>query len=295
MQNRFWNRNRGKAAGAIGVAAALGFAIAASAGPGGKPDFGLGTIFGYKFNDLNGNGRDDGEPRIPGVTILLNGLDDPSVSDSTVTNGLGEFTFSQLVRQNYSVCEVALPPLSPTTPECVQVALFGKAPEARVVFGNRVLPSPSPNPSPSVSPSPTPSSSPTPLGCTRTQGYWGSSPAGQALLIALVSPGTLSLGTVAYTAAQLDDILDQPAGGNALLILAHQLIAAKLNILAGASSGPIAATITSADTAIGALIVPPVAGGAFVDPSSSLGGTMTSLATTLDTYNNGSLGVPHCP
>lgn len=289
MKKNILAGNWGKAAGAACAVAALGFALSASAGPGGGHGTGLGSIFGYKFNDLNGNGQDDGEPRIPGISILLNGLDDPSVSDSAVTNGLGEFTFAPVPRQNYSVCEVALPPLSPTTPECVEVGLFGKNPEARVVFGNRVLPSPSPNPS--TSPSPTPS------GCTRTQGFWGSSPAGQALLVALVNTigGSLSLGTVAYTPAQLDDILDEPTGGNAILILGHQLIAAKLNILAGASSAPIAATIASADAVIGAMIIPPVPGGVFVSPAVPPGPTMVSLASTLDQYNNGNLGVPHCP
>jgi hypothetical protein len=52
-------------------------------------------------------------------------------------------------------------------------------------------------------------------------------------------------------------------------------------------------TISQADVAIGALVIPPV-GSSTVDPSSELGQQMTALATTLDTYNNGNAGVPHC-
>jgi len=104
----------------------------------------------------------------------------------------------------------------------------------------------------------------------------------------------MNLGNVAYTASQLDDILDEPSGGNALLILAHQLIAAKLNILAGANPAPVSSTIASADEAIGSLVIPPV-GADDVDPSSPLGQTMVGLADTLDDYNNGNSGVDHCP
>jgi hypothetical protein len=82
--------------------------------------------------------------------------------------------------------------------------------------------------------------------------------------------------------------------GNALLILADQLIAAKLNILAGADGSPVATTITDADTAIGSLVIPPVGSGN-VAPSSPLGQTMVSLGSTLDNYNSGMLGVDHCP
>jgi hypothetical protein len=103
----------------------------------------------------------------------------------------------------------------------------------------------------------------------------------------------MNLGSVAYTAAQLAQILDEPAGGNALLILGHQLIAAKLNILNGANPAPIAATITQADTLIGSLVMPPIGSGD-VDPSSALGQQMVAAGSTLDSYNNGDLGVPHC-
>lgn len=77
--------------------------------------------------------------------------------------------------------------------------------------------------------------------CTFTQGFWKNhGPAGCASgnntnqWPASVLSGGMTLGTVHYTAAQLCSIFNTPAGGNGLLILAHQLIAAKLNIISGA-------------------------------------------------------------
>jgi hypothetical protein len=241
----------------------LGTTLAMSAFAGGN----TGSIAGYKFNDLNSNGQDDNEPRLQNFEIhLSNGLIDWTSVD-------GDFGFIQLELGKYIVCEISPAPWIPTTPECVEVELTEKSPDAMVNFGNHI--------------------STEGKGCTRTQGYWGSSPAGQARVPVLV-PGTMMLGTVAYNAVQLDDIFDQPVMGNAVLILAHQLIAAKLNILAGSSSASIAATIISADTALGALMIPPV-GGAFVAPASPLGTTMVSLGATLADYNEGKLQVPHCP
>lgn len=131
------------------------------------------------------------------------------------------------------------------------------------------------------------------VGCTRTQGYWGSSPAGQARLIQLVGMSGMMLGSVNYTAAQLDDILDQPSGGNALLILAKQLIAAKLNVLNGADDSEIDDEIDMADGLIGSRVIPPV-GSDTVSPASALGQQMTQVAGVLDDFNNGQLNVPHC-
>jgi hypothetical protein len=124
--------------------------------------------------------------------------------------------------------------------------------------------------------------------CTSSQGYWkthyqGSWPAS-------VLSGGLTLGTVPYTAAQLESILNTPpAGGQGLLILAHQLIAAKLNIANGADGGAVASTIATADALISGLVVPPVGSGSLA-PSA-----VSGLTTTLDNYNNGLIGPGHCP
>ena len=117
--------------------------------------------------------------------------------------------------------------------------------------------------------------------CTYTIGYWKNHPE--------VWPvGSLTLGSVNYTAAELLAILGEPAAGNGLIILAHQLIAAKLNIQNGANPAAIAATIAAADALIGALVVPPI-GGDSLTPAS-----VSALAQTLDDYNNGLIGPGHC-
>lgn len=112
------------------------------------------------------------------------------------------------------------------------------------------------------------------LPCIKTQGFWKNHPEAWPVT-------SLTLGTVTYTQAQLLAIFGQPAGGNGLISLAHQLIATKLNIAAGANPGPIAATVAAADAQIGGLVVPPVGGG-FLAPGTTSGNTQT-----LDDYNNG--------
>jgi hypothetical protein len=120
-----------------------------------------------------------------------------------------------------------------------------------------------------------------PNNCTFTQGFWKTHPG--------VWPvGSLTLGTVSYTAAQLLSIFNTPAGGNGLLVLAHQLIAAKLNIANGADGSAINSTIVAADALIGGLVCPPVGSG-FLSPAST-----NSLTNTLDDWNNGVTGPGHC-
>jgi len=115
--------------------------------------------------------------------------------------------------------------------------------------------------------------------CAHSQGFWKNHyPASWP---SSVISGGLSLGSVNYTAAQLESIFTTPVGGNGLISLAHQLIAAKLNILNGANGSSIAATIAAADARIGSLVVPPV-GGDTLAPS-----TTGALITALDAYNQG--------
>ena len=117
--------------------------------------------------------------------------------------------------------------------------------------------------------------------CTRGHGFWKQNPSAWPV-------SSLVLGTVTYTAEQLLSILSQPAHGNGLVILAHQLIAAKLNLANGADPTPIAATIVAADAQIGGLVVPPIGSG-FLDPDDT-----DPNSKPLDSFNNGNLGVPRC-
>lgn len=70
------------------------------------------------------------------------------------------------------------------------------------------------------------------------------------------------------------------------MILAVQLIAAKLNITAGSDPTPIASTITHADSLLSMFSdkLP-----YHVAPSSAIGQMMVSDGKTLDNYNNGRL------
>lgn len=95
------------------------------------------------------------------------------------------------------------------------------------------------------------------------------------------------LGTISYNKSQLIIILNTPVGnGNkadASLILAHKLIAAKLNIAGGVvASTEILDSIASADALIGANIIPMK-----IKPNTTLGQRMVAIALLLDNFNNG--------
>ena len=77
---------------------------------------------------------------------------------------------------------------------------------------------------------------------------------------------SLRLGSVVYTKAQLLNILDRSAQGNGLVSLVHELVAAKLNLLAGAQASPsLLLAVQQADALIGSLVVPPYGNG-FLNP-----------------------------
>ncbi|TGE27370.1 hypothetical protein [Hymenobacter metallicola] len=118
---------------------------------------------------------------------------------------------------------------------------------------------------------------PQPLHCNYTQGYWKNHPESWPV-------SSLTIGTAnplkSYTKAQLLDVLKTPVKGNGLIALAHQLIAAKLNVALD-NDPAIQTTIAQADALIG--------------NRSLFGGTLTTaqtsaLVTALDAYNNSN----HC-
>jgi hypothetical protein len=117
--------------------------------------------------------------------------------------------------------------------------------------------------------------------CTYTQGYWRNHQDAWPVT-------SLALGTVTYQAAELMAILDDPAEGNGLVILVHQLIAAKLNIANGADPSAVQQAITDADNMIGALVVPPIGTGYL--PVGQTG----DLTETHTEYNEGTIGPGHC-
>jgi len=130
----------------------------------------------------------------------------------------------------------------------------------------------------------------TDTGCTYTQGYWkthGYAPTGNNTNQWGMT--SMQLGTVTYTDAEMQAIFNTPVQGNGLVAMAHQLMAAKLNIAHGAASTAIAATIVAADNMIGTLVIAPVGTGSL--PSS----TTSGLTDALRNYNEGATGPGHCP
>jgi len=119
--------------------------------------------------------------------------------------------------------------------------------------------------------------------CRFTQGYWKNHPEAWP-----VGSTPMFLGTVSYTQAELLQILNQPANGNGLVILAHQLIAAKLNTFLAAPPPSIATAIAQADAMIGNQVVPPIGNG-YLDPSQT-----DALVIQLDDFNNGKTQGDNC-
>lgn len=130
-------------------------------------------------------------------------------------------------------------------------------------------------------------------GCTYTQGYWKThGPVGCANgnNSNEWAVDNLDLGNTNYTDAELCSIMNKSVSGNGLVSLAHQLIAAKLNVANGATLPSVVAdAIANADKAIGDLVVPPIGGG-YLAPS-----TTSFLVTVLTAYNEGEIaGTVHC-
>jgi hypothetical protein len=123
--------------------------------------------------------------------------------------------------------------------------------------------------------------------CPQPQGYWKNNPS--------VWPvSSLILGDETYGKAELLAILNTPTGtgktADASLILAYQLIAAKLNVANGSDRTPISATISAADAVLATL------SGKLpyqVKSSSAMGQQMTTLAALLEQYNKTAL-TPAC-
>jgi hypothetical protein len=101
---------------------------------------------------------------------------------------------------------------------------------------------------------------------------------------------SLTLGSQTYTKAQLLTILATPVKSDASLILADQLITAKLNIANGADGTPVTITIPDADAVL-SLYPDRLPYG--VKTNSTDGQRMVNDATMLENFNNGLL-TPGC-
>lgn len=111
-----------------------------------------------------------------------------------------------------------------------------------------------------------------------TQGFWKNHQNAWA------DGGSMTLGTTMYTNAQLETILQTPVKGDASVSLAHQLIAANLNIDSGTDPTPIESTLSDANNLLGSGTIPEG-----ISPSSPVGQQMENDESILDDFNSGDI------
>ena len=119
--------------------------------------------------------------------------------------------------------------------------------------------------------------------CVYKMGYWKNTPEDWPV-------SSLFVGNNLYDSTQLLDILDQQSKGNGAIILAYQLIAAKLNEANGAAvPAEIQDTINVADELLTSILIPPVGDGFLKSKETS------RVSEQLDQYNSGlHSGIPSC-
>ncbi len=271
---------------------------------------------GFKFQDQNANGSYD-----PLVDTLIQGwrfdlwdvTTTPAFVSTTTTGINGGYSFGSLMPgKTYVVCEQ-----DPTSSSLVWYQSYPNgsttAPAGESIFDCSTLTS-----------TPVPymhygyqfaatsgagfvnnimGNYPVAPGCTLTQGYWKThSTYGPAAhpdatwdqITAAMTGGSFGSGpdseffTSGLTWYQV--FTTNPKGGNAWYILAHQYMAAVLNQLDGAGDVPgLSTTLSQAYTILGNYATAKDIGKK--DPNRDVA---ISLATFLNNYNNGLLGVPHC-
>jgi len=121
-------------------------------------------------------------------------------------------------------------------------------------------------------------------GCTYTQGYWKTHGPNDG---SKLDPTWNLLNDGTHTAAGLEAILETETDGDPWLILAHQYIAATLNVLDGAGLP----TAVKDDYEAATELIHSYSQGAVPD---NMKAAFIAASEVLDDYNNGRLGIPHC-
>ncbi len=235
-----------------------------------RPVAGTLTVGDRVWKDANGNGKQDtDEPGISGVTVqLLNS--GGTVIATTTTNSSGNYSFTGLVAGTYTVKIVTSSLPSTTFTETYDLDGVSSANQATfsltasrtdVDFGYHF-------------PSAT-------AGGTGTLGYWKNHPDAWPVQ-------SITIGGITYTKAQAITWLGTPVGGDASISLFHQLVPAELNALVSNNISCIFPVIQAADAWMAQHPV-----GSHVSSSSADGQVGESLASQLDSYNNGNLCAPH--
>ncbi len=140
-------------------------------------------------------------------------------------------------------------------------------------------------------------------GCTLTAGYWKNHAcawSSSTQLSALANDLNLSPipNSDKVTQASIIAMMNLPTGGNACSSLAQQLVAAWLGVIVnGASPAPSIlnmASATFANQCIASISSTGTITLNKINPSSATGAILIGYNNTLDQFNNGKLGVPHC-
>jgi hypothetical protein len=125
-------------------------------------------------------------------------------------------------------------------------------------------------------------------GCTATQGYWKNHATGKKADPTWALVGGPNAAFFSSGMSWITLFGTPPSGGNAYIILAHQYMAARLNLLAGASSTP----------QVNAALAWATSFFSTYTPSSTLTDAVRAQAIAtaglLDDYNNGDIGPGHC-
>lgn len=239
-----------------------------------QPPACTGTIGDFVWADDGDGIQETSEAGIGGVTVKLYNALTHALISTTVTASNGSYRFSNLCAGFYKVeaiapsgkqSTIANAPGSTSAKDSntnpAVVTLSPGETDLTVDFGFRPIP-------------------PTGGGCTYTQGHWKNHDDDWPVQ-------SLRLGARTYSRQELRTIFRLPVRGDSSIPLAHQLIAAKLN-------------------AANQALVPSVVGGFIAQADSLLSqhegqlplgvssGSMETLTSNLDTYNNGGYGATHC-
>jgi Kelch motif/Galactose oxidase, central domain len=214
-------------------------------------------------------------PLVLGSSLMLTGSRFQGISQASGGNFQDSSTNYPVVQlRNIDNSQVAFLPVDPTAGwsdtsfTSIPVNNFPPGPALVTVFTNGI---------PSDSTYVVVISAPTV--CPQGKGYWKNHPNAWPV-------ERLTLGSQTYTKAELLTILGTPIRADASLILADQLIAAKLNIANGADGTPVTGTITDADAVLS------LSTGTLpyrVRPNTTTGKRMVNDAATLESYNQGML------
>ncbi len=133
-------------------------------------------------------------------------------------------------------------------------------------------------------------------GCTLTPGYWKThskyGPAPSDARWNLITPSGPDTPFFSSGQTYIQVLNTPPSGGNVYYILSFQYIAAKLNMLSGASSTPAVDSAFASATAFFGSYTPTTAGA--LGKSSTARQDALGWATTLGDYNSGLIGPGHC-